>query len=71
MSNGLKQGKLAEKYFCKLKDLETDMNKENIKKIQEDFTRSECTRTTGRGEKNKPENSNNHSAGKQKKLNGS
>ena len=67
MTNSLKGCKLAEKYFRKLKDLETYIIKENIKKIQDDFSRSECTCTTGRGGIDTSDSANNRSVGKQKK----
>ena len=43
MSNGLKNGKVADKYFAKLKNIETDINEKNIKQVQDDFVRSEYT----------------------------
>ena len=59
MSNGLKNGKVADKYFKKLKNIERDMNEKNIKQVQDDFIRSEYTRNTGRGRINNTSNTNN------------
>ena len=71
MTNGLKKGRLMEKYFGRLKDLETNMNEAHIKKLQEDITRTEYTKTSGTGNMEKSGSNENKPAGTQKKMSSS
>ena len=62
---------LSEKYFGRLKDLETDMNKAHIKRLQEDLTRAEYTKTTRTGNMEKSRNNDTKPSRTQKKMSGS